>query len=160
MKKAVFLDRDGVINEDRGQYTFRPEDFRLLDGALDALLEMQRRGFRLVVISNQAGIARGLYTHADAQRLNRLLVEEAGARGVVIDEVYYCPHYTEIGRCLCRKPGSLLVEKALARFGLDAEASYFVGDQPRDMEAAAGAGVRGLLLETNTPLGGLLDRIR
>jgi D-glycero-D-manno-heptose 1,7-bisphosphate phosphatase len=159
VNKAVFLDRDGVINEDRGQYTYRPEDFRLLDGVLDAMLEIQRRGFRLVVISNQAGIARGVYTQADAERLNRLLTEAAKAHGVVIDEVYYCPHYTELGRCLCRKPGSLLVEKALARFGLDAAASYFVGDQPRDMEAAAGAGVRGLRMETNAPLHGLLPRI-
>jgi D-glycero-D-manno-heptose 1,7-bisphosphate phosphatase len=159
MHKAVFLDRDGVINEDRGQYTFRKEDFRWIGGVTDAIRMLRRRNYLVIVISNQAGIARGACTHAEVETLHRYMLETARAQGADLTEIYYCPHYTELGRCLCRKPDSLLIEKALARFGIDPAVSFFVGDQPRDLQAAAKAGVRGLPVETNAGLGSILPLI-
>ena len=152
MNKAVFLDRDGVINFDPGDYTFRQEDFKVLPYVGEALQDFSRKGYLLIVISNQAGIARGFYGHDEVQALHVVLTEYAQQHGVRIEEVYYCPHYTKTGRCLCRKPDSLLIEKALARFGIQADSSYFIGDKERDMQAAKQVGVHGILVEPNVGL--------
>jgi D-glycero-D-manno-heptose 1,7-bisphosphate phosphatase len=160
MRKAVFLDRDGVLNKDRPDYTWRPEDFILLDHVAEALLAVAAKGYMLIVVSNQAGIARGIYTHDDVARVHARMLGLLDARGVRIDEIYYCPHYTAAGRCICRKPDSLLLEKAMARFGIDPAASYFIGDRPRDMEAADRAGVTGIRVDTDADLRTVLPRIR
>jgi len=159
-RKAVFLDRDGVINTDRGTYTFRPEDFIVADTVWEALQAIAAKGYDLVVISNQAGIARGRYTHRDVAAVHALLAGMAAEHGLSFLEIYYCPHYTELGRCICRKPDSLLVEKALARFRIDPVLSYLVGDQDRDLEAAARAGVQGLRVPTNGDLRTVVPLIR
>lgn len=150
MKKAVFLDRDGVINRERGEYTWRLEDFEILPGVVEGLKTLQDKGYLLIVITNQAGIAKGLYAHADVDNAHGKLKDELNKAGVELTEIYYCPHHTDYGKCLCRKPGSLLVEKAIARFGVDAANSVFIGDKPRDIEAAENAGVKGVLVEANT----------
>jgi D-glycero-D-manno-heptose 1,7-bisphosphate phosphatase len=152
MNKAIFLDRDGVINADMHDYTWRIGEFKILDGVFEACREFVNRGYMLIVITNQGGIAKNLYTHLEVAILHEHMLEKFREEGIQITEVYYCPHHDDFGKCLCRKPGSLLVEKALARFEIDPAASWFIGDRDRDMEAAKGAGVKGILVPANEDL--------
>ena len=151
-KKAVFLDRDGVINRDILDYTWRVRDFVFLDGIFDACRNFQEKGYLLIVITNQGGIAKGLYSHNDVKALHDLMTQKFSENGIVITEVYYCPHHDISGKCLCRKPGSLMVEKAIARFNIDPALSFFIGDRDRDTKAGEGAGVRGILVDVNDDL--------
>ena len=152
MQKAVFLDRDGVLNRERGEHTWRVEDFEILPDVPKALRLLQDAGYLLVVITNQSGIGLGLYGHADVARVHDKLRAVLAEQGVVLTDVHYCPHHPRNGRCLCRKPGSLMLERAMARHRIDPQVSVMIGDRDRDMEAAAACGVRGLLVEPNTPL--------
>ena len=152
MRRAVFLDRDGVINRERGEHTWRLEDFEILPDVATALLELQRAGFALVVVTNQSGIGLGLYGHADVERLHGYLHDMLSKHGVQLTAIYYCPHHPTGGHCLCRKPGSLLLERAIARYGMDPAGSVMIGDRERDLHAAEGAGVRGILVPANAPL--------
>lgn len=149
---GLFLDRDGVINRERGAHTWRMEDFELLPGVADAVNAAHAAGLLVVVVTNQSGIGLGQYTHADVERLHTSLAERLAQAGADLDAIYYCPHHPTQGRCLCRKPGSLLFERAIARFGIDPGRSLMVGDRQRDMDAAAAAGIRGVLVEPNTTL--------
>ncbi len=158
--KAIFLDRDGVINLDVLNYTWKINDFKFLDGIFEACREFQKRGYLLIVITNQAGISKGLYTHKDVEILHAHMKGVFLNEGITITEVYYCPHHEKYSKCLCRKPGSLLVEKAVARFNIDPSLSYFIGDRERDVEAGEGAGVKGILVEVNTGIGQLVHAIR
>jgi D-glycero-D-manno-heptose 1,7-bisphosphate phosphatase len=157
--KAIFLDRDGVINRDRKDYTFRAEDFVFNEGIFEAMKFFKEKNFLLIVITNQAGIAKGLYTHEDVRRVHQMMKDEFTRQGITLSEVYYCPHFSEVSDCLCRKPGSLLIEKALARFDIDAGRSFFIGDRKRDMEAACRAGVKGILVDENQNLNSILHLI-
>jgi D-glycero-D-manno-heptose 1,7-bisphosphate phosphatase len=158
-QKAIFLDRDGVINRDILHYTWQISEFSFLDGVFEACREFQNRGYLIIVITNQAGIAKGLYSHDDVNALHDYMEAEFANEGIIITQSYYCPHYDAIGKCLCRKPGSLLVEKALARYDIDPVHSWFIGDRERDIEAGAGAGVKGILVEVNTDLRQVLPMI-
>lgn len=158
--KAVFLDRDGVINVDVLNYTWKIENFTFLPGVFEACAEFTKRGFLIIVITNQGGIAKGLYTHQEVQVLHEHMLKEFKAHGVEITEIYYCPHHEVSSKCQCRKPGSLLVEKAIARFDIDPAKSYFIGDRERDIEAGQGAGVKGILVKVNSDLKNTLDLIK
>lgn len=154
---AVFLDRDGVVIRERGEHTWRLEDVEILPTVADALIAIRAAGKLSVLITNQSGIGLGLYTHADVVRLHDYLHAHLARQGAALDAVYYCPHHPRQGRCLCRKPGSLLLERAIARYGLDPTASAMIGDRDRDVEAATAVGVRGILVGANAPL---LDVLR
>lgn len=157
--KAVFLDRDGVLNVERGDYTWLLEDFRLNDGIGEQLLRLQASGYRLIVISNQGGIGKGLYSKEDVDFLHGQLIRVLAASGVTLDEIYYCPHHPATSKCICRKPESQMIEKAIARFSLKASDCWFIGDTPRDGEAALKAGVKPILIHSNSPLGPVVDLI-
>lgn len=150
--KVIFLDRDGVINRERGEFTWKLEDFKLIDDLFDSLKVLQDKGFKFVIISNQSGIARGLYKFSDVEFLHNLLSKAATAQGIEFLEIYYCPHHPEFSRCICRKPDSLLLEKAIARFNIDRTKSFFIGDADRDMAAAIKAGVQGIQVQSNSSL--------
>lgn len=152
MKKAVFLDRDGVLNRERGEHTWLLEDFELLQGVAEGLKALEEAGYLLIVISNQSGIAKGLYDFTDVEKTHGYMLGELAKAGVHLDEIYYCPHHDKLGKCLCRKPNSLMLEKAIARFGIDATQSVFIGDKPRDVEAGEKVGVKGILVEANSNL--------
>jgi D-glycero-D-manno-heptose 1,7-bisphosphate phosphatase len=153
MNKAIFLDRDGIINEEIGDYVKRFEDFKLLPHLAETLKNYQSQGFLIIVITNQGGLAKGLYTVSELNKMHQYFLNEMEKAGVTITEIYYCPHHPDFnGNCLCRKPGSLLVEKAMARFNIDPKASYFIGDRPRDAEAGEKVGVKGILVPSNTLL--------
>ena len=150
MQKAVFLDRDGVINSDDGHYyVFRPEDFTLTPRLGECLKALQDEGYLLIVITNQGGVARGEYALHDVEALNALLQDKLRQHGVQITEFYACPHHPDVGKCLCRKPLPLMVQKALARFDINPAQSFFIGDRPSDMQTAATAGVKGIMAERN-----------
>ena len=153
MNKAIFLDRDGIINEEIGDYVKRFEDFKLLPHLAETLKNYQSQGFLIIVITNQGGLAKGLYTLTELNKMHQYFLTEMEKDGVTIAEIYFCPHHPDFnGNCLCRKPGSLLVEKAMARFNIDPKASYFIGDRPRDAEAGEKVGVKGILVPSNTLL--------
>ena len=149
---AIFLDRDGVVVQERGEHTWRLEDFHILPTVPDALKAIRAAGMFSVLITNQSGIGLGLYGHADVERLHAYLHAHLAQQGAAIDAVYYCPHHPQQGRCLCRKPGSLLLERAIARYGIDPSSSAMIGDRDRDVQAAEAVNVSGILVEANAPL--------
>jgi D-glycero-D-manno-heptose 1,7-bisphosphate phosphatase len=149
MNKAVFLDRDGVINIERGEYTYLPKDFMLNPNVIAAIKLLKENGYLVIVISNQGGIARGMYTHSNVMQLHEIFKDALHAANTEVDAFYYCPHYPENGKCLCRKPSALMLEKAIARFDIDPVQSYLIGDSSRDIDAAIKVGVEGILIQSN-----------
>jgi len=159
-RKAIFLDRDGTLNNNRDHYyIWRVEDFELNPGVAEALRELQKRGYLLFVITNQGGISKGLYTREEADNLHSYLQSVMKEQDVVLKEILYCPHHPEKENCLCRKPLPLLIQKALARHDIDPAASWMVGDAKRDVEAGQAAGLRTLQIEPNGDLRKILDSI-
>ena len=149
-RKALFLDRDGVINHDPGDYTKNLEDFVVLPGVIETMKAWYDAGYLLIVVTNQGGIDKGLYTEETVHGIHQYLQGLCIEAGFNIAQFYFCPHHPDYsGRCLCRKPGSLMVEKAIHRFDLDPAKCLIIGDRQRDLDAAAGAGVDGVLIETN-----------
>ncbi len=144
--KGAFIDRDGVIIEERG-YAYRIEDFAPLPGAIAALRELQSAGYRLVVITNQSGIARGLYSEADYQSFSAHMEEQLRVQGVRLDAVEHCPHLPDapVARyrleCECRKPRPGMLRRAASRLGIEMPGSVLVGDRRSDIEAGRAAGV-------------------
>jgi len=151
-QKAVFLDRDGVINHDPGDYTRSLSEFHILPTVIAALKALHENGYLIILITNQGGIAKGEYTHDDVAEIHRYLRRVCAEEGVEITEIYYSPHHESTGKSLSRKPGSLMVERALGRFNIDPQKSFMIGDKQRDLDCAAGAGVKGVLIPTNAPL--------
>jgi len=140
MNKCVFLDRDGVLNEDRTDYVYRVEDFIIPNGVPKALRLLKDAGYLLIVITNQAGIAKGLYTRNDVMTCYNYLQQQCGN---VIDDIYYSPHHPKYNsESLTRKPGSLMLEKAMAKYGIAPSSSWMIGDALRDMQAGRRVGVR------------------
>lgn len=153
MNKAIFLDRDGIINVEIGDYIKRFEDFTLIPQLGEALSLLKSKGFIFVVITNQGGLAKDLYTTYELDKMHNYLTLEMLKFGVQFEEIYYCPHHPDYnGKCLCRKPGSQMIEKAIARFNIDPNLSYFIGDKQRDVDAGAAVGVKGILVESNPDL--------
>jgi len=160
MNKAVFLDRDGIINVEIGDYIKRFEDFTLIPQLGEALQLLQSKGYMLVVITNQGGLAKNLYSTQELDKMHKYLEDEMMKFGVQFEEIYYCPHHPDYnGKCLCRKPGSQMIEKAIARFNIDPSQSYFIGDKQRDVDAGAAVGVKGILVESNPDILDVVSRI-
>lgn len=156
MCKAVFLDRDGVINQEIGDYIKRKEEFTLLPHAVKYIAALHQKGVKVIVVTNQGGIAKGLYDRAALAEMHRMMYVDVEQAGGKITEVYYCPHHPDFGACLCRKPGSLLAQKAVAKHGITPSESIFIGDKIRDVECAEGAGIKGFLIDENEDWGRLI----
>jgi D-glycero-D-manno-heptose 1,7-bisphosphate phosphatase len=142
-RKAVFLDRDGVLNVERGDYTWRTEDFEVCAGVPQALQLLKEKGYLLIVVTNQAGITKGLYTKQAVLACHEKL---QAACGHVLDALYMAPGHPSVSESLSRKPDSLMLERAMARFNVDPAASWLVGDQPRDVQAAVKCGIAAVLV--------------
>jgi len=127
---------------ERGAFNYLPTHLHLNLDIIDDLRAFQSAGFLLLVITNQSGVARGIYTERHVQHFHRLLAHQLQMRGVVIDGFFYCPHHPSISKCLCRKPAPGLLLKAMAIHGIDPAASLAFGDMDRDIEAARSAGIR------------------
>lgn len=146
-KAALLLDRDGTLNVDRG-WVHRPEDFTWIDGAREAVKWANDHGVLVLVITNQAGIARGYYTEQAFHAFTAWINKELAVVGARIDGTYYCPHHPTEGKgqyrreCRCRKPAPGLIERALAEWRFDPAHSVMIGDAEHDVAAAAAAGIR------------------
>jgi D-glycero-D-manno-heptose 1,7-bisphosphate phosphatase len=150
---AVFLDRDGTIIEDRG-YLNHPDLLELIPNASEAIASLNRAGLKTIVVSNQSGVARGYFPESLLAVLHEKMLGLLSERGARIDAVYYCPHHPCVGEppyrrdCECRKPKTGMIGRAANDFSLDIGRSYFIGDKISDMQTAANAGCKSLLVMT------------
>ncbi len=141
-KKALFLDRDGVINVDHA-YVHKAEEFEFIDGIFELCRYYQKLGFIIFVITNQSGISRGYYSENDFSQLSAWMVSEFAKHNIEIKKVYHCPHHPETsGECTCRKPHAGMLLDAKEEFDVDLQNSILVGDRERDIDAAINAGLQ------------------
>jgi len=147
MKKALFLDRDGVINIDKG-YVYKIEDIEFIEEIFNICKYYQKKGYLIIIITNQSGIARGYYTQEDFFRLMDWMKIELKKRGVFITDVFFCPHHPD-ENCECRKPKPGMILKAKEKYNLDLENSILIGDKNSDIEAGKQAGIKKLIKVNN-----------
>ncbi|QKJ22279.1 D-glycero-beta-D-manno-heptose 1,7-bisphosphate 7-phosphatase [Poseidonibacter lekithochrous] len=153
MKKALFLDRDGVINIEKN-YLYKISDFEFLDGVFETCRYFQRLGYLIIIITNQAGIARGKYTEKDFKLLTNWMTHKFEIEKVDISKVYYCSHHPDFtGECECRKPKPKMLFDAEKDFDLDLRKSILIGDKNSDIEAGINAGIiHNYLISTGHPI--------
>ncbi len=150
MNKAVFFDRDGTLNEEV-HYLHKIEDFKWIEGAIDAIKYCNDNGYLAIVITNQSGVARGYYPESDIMKLYDWMNTDLAKCGAHLDGIYYCPHHPT-GKvkeyaieCDCRKPKPGMLFKAQKDHNIDLKSSYLIGDSARDVECAEAAGVKGIM---------------
>jgi D-glycero-D-manno-heptose 1,7-bisphosphate phosphatase len=149
-KPAVFLDRDGTINVDKG-YVHKIEDWVWIPRAIDAIVALKKAGFLVIIITNQAGIARGYYDEADMNNLHMTINKELISHGAEIDGFYHCPHHPEFGEvrnCECRKPMSGMLDMACKDYDIDLSKSWLIGDKASDIQSGLSRGVKSILVMT------------
>lgn len=154
MNKAVFIDRDGVINNDEGHYyIFKPKDFKLNYDIVEGLKSLQNAGYKLIIITNQGGIAKGEYSEDDVERVHGHFLQEMFDNDIRITDIYYCPHHHTVEECDCRKPKPGMILQAMDEHDIDPKQSYLIGDSPRDIEAGSAAGLKQCYkIEANTSI--------
>lgn len=149
MKKALFLDRDGTINVDKG-YVYKIEDFILIDGICDMIKRFMQSGYLIIVVTNQSGVGRGYFSEEDVQILHRYADSILALQGVKVDKWYYCPHHPSCGMgaykldCNCRKPKTGMIEKAVKEFDIDVSQSLLVGDREEDIMCGERMGMKSI----------------
>lgn len=149
-KKAIFLDRDGVLISNKDHYyIWKHDQLTFVDGVFENLQRLIQKGFQLFIVSNQGGISRSLYSKNDIQKLHEELIQTFRKNNIEISEIVYCPHHSEIEKCMCRKPDSLLIDKLIAKYNLSKEGSFLIGDSESDMEAAQKTGIHGIRINPN-----------
>ncbi len=142
MNKALFLDRDGVINIEK-DYLYKQSEFEFIDGIFELCKYYQKSGFLIIIVTNQSGIARKYYSEEDFSKLTKWMIAEFKKHNIKISKVYHCPHHPAIsGQCSCRKPRPGMILNAAKEFNIDLDKSILVGDKERDIEAALNAGIR------------------
>lgn len=153
MERVIFLDRDGTLNEEVN-YLHRKEDLKILEGVTEAIRLFKEHGYKIVVVTNQAGVARGYYTEAEVEALHLYMNELLKPQGAEIDYFFYCPHHPEHGIgeygkvCHCRKPATGMFEMAQQYFDVDKAGSWMIGDKLIDVEAGKNYGVHTVLVGT------------
>ena len=154
MTRAVFLDRDGVITQDPPHYAHRIDQLKLIPKSAEAIRILNKNQFKVVVVSNQSGVARGYYQEKDVEIYNSAMKKELEEGGAHIDAIYYCPHYPEADVeayrivCDCRKPEPGMLKRAEKDFNLDLKGSFLVGDKIIDIDAGYRAGCKTILVLT------------
>ena len=146
MVKAIFLDRDGVINFDNEGYISDFSKFHFIDDVFSVLKKFQELGYLLFIITNQSGIGRGFYSTSDFLKLNNLMLNEFSKHGIIISKVYYCPHSPE-DNCECRKPKNKLLLECQESFKIDFSLSYFIGDKQSDLDCASSVDMKHFLVK-------------
>lgn len=140
--KALFLDRDGVINNDYG-YVHTQGQFHLREGIIEVCTHAMDKDYLLIIITNQSGIARNYYGWPELHSLHQYMRSLFQQAGIIIDDIYACPHHPDFtGKCLCRKPGTLMLEKAISKYDICVNESFFIGDSLRDIEAGNKVGCK------------------
>ena len=146
--KAIFLDRDGVINKEVG-YLSSPDKFDFIDGTIEALKTLKQKGFLLIIITNQAGIARGYYSVENLSNIHKKMNDILQQNEIILDGIYYCPHHPDFtGSCDCRKPKPGMMLKAKDKFNIDMKNSFMVGDTLNDIKAGLNANCKTVLVLT------------
>jgi D-glycero-D-manno-heptose 1,7-bisphosphate phosphatase len=151
--RAIFIDRDGTLNEDIG-YVSSPDRLVLFPWAAEAVRLINESGAKALIITNQSGIARGMYTEDDLDKIHSRMIELLARDGARIDAVYFCPHHPEVGDaryrviCDCRKPRPGMVNAASREHSIDLSRSFIIGDKASDIELAVNSGARGVLVMT------------
>lgn len=153
---AIFLDRDGVINEERKDYVKNIDEFKIIDGSLDAIKLLKEKKIIVVIITNQSAINRGLLSVESLNTIHESLQIKLLELGVTLDGIYFCPHTPE-ENCLCRKPKPGLLLEAIKELNIDIKTSLMIGDSQKDLDAANAIGCKSKLLSKNEKL---LDVIR
>jgi D-glycero-D-manno-heptose 1,7-bisphosphate phosphatase len=153
VSKALFLDRDGVVNVEKN-YLHKIDDFELMDGIVEVCRTYAEKGYVILIVTNQSGISRGYYSEEDFALLSRWMVDHFKSLGISIEKIYHCPHHESIdGACECRKPEPGMFLRAQKEYGLDMASSVMIGDNERDIEAARRAGVGlNILLSDHTDI--------
>lgn len=146
MNKCIFLDRDGVLNVERGDYTFLPEDFIIPVGVPEAIIKIKSMDYLAIAVTNQAGITKGLYSRAQMHICHKILMEKTG---YLIDKIYYNPYHPSFSESLSRKPETLMIEKAIAKFDIDPTQSWLIGDRARDIECGQRMELKTILITEN-----------
>ena len=149
--KAVFLDRDGTININEPEYTHKKEDFKLFPETIPALKKLSKTDYKIIIITNQSGIARGYYTESQMKKLHKWMVQDFKKKGIRIDGIYYCPHGPD-DNCFCKKPKPGMLLKAGEDFGLNLSKSWIIGDGSRDIIAGREVNVKTI------KIGGKIDK--
>ena len=147
MNKAVFLDRDGVINIDKS-YLYKIDDFEFCNGIFRLLLHLEKLDHKLFIVTNQSGIGRGYYNENDFLKLTFWMLKKFNEKNIHIEKVYYCPHSPDDG-CDCRKPNSGMFENAQEEFNIDMSVSWMIGDKKSDIQAAKKAGIKQTIFINN-----------
>ncbi|MFH1392445.1 MAG: HAD family hydrolase [bacterium] len=153
MSKWLLLDRDGVLNLDNPSYVHKVKDYQFVDGAIPALKRLTDAGFKIIIITNQSGIARGMYSKQNFQMLSKYITSELKKAGVAIRATYHCPHHPDItGDCDCRKPKPGMILKAFRdlKINLEKDEVWLIGDTDRDIEAANNASLHIQTIKTKT----------
>lgn len=161
MKKAFFIDRDGVINSDKGHYyIYRKEDFVFNPDIEKALKQIKKTGYLIVLITNQGGVAKGEYTESDVKKVHAYMQENLQLFDADFDAIYYCPHHDSIEACECRKPKPGMIFQAVKDLSIQISQSYLIGDSIRDIEAGVAAGLKQCYqVEKNTSIFSLVNSI-
>lgn len=140
-QKVAFLDRDGVINKEIGNYVCKLEDFELLEHGFKNTKDLISAGFKIIVVTNQGGISKQMYTKETVEEIHNYMITEYQKHGIEFLEVHYCPHHSLLENCFCRKPKGLMLEKMINKYHLDPKDCFLIGDNIRDVKAAHDAGV-------------------
>ncbi len=140
MQKAIFLDRDGVINLDQG-YVYKIEDFVFIEGVFTSLQYLQKKGYLLFIITNQSGIGRSFYTHDDFNKLNNWMIKEFMTNNIKINQIELCPHDPS-ENCSCRKPKTKMINNILKNYDIDLSSSWLIGDKNSDIKCAINANIK------------------
>lgn len=157
MNKAVFLDRDGVINaKGKSYYIYRTDDFSFNEGVFEALRYFSSQGYLLIIITNQGGIAKDVFTPEQMDELHRYMQSALKSENIEITDIFFCPHHPDIETCECRKPGTLLFRKAIEKYDIDPRNSFMIGDSETDIIPADKLGIKGIMIPTN---GNMVDLV-
>lgn len=158
--KAVFLDRDGTVNCDEGHYyIYKPEDVVFNPGVIEGLKRLKEAGFLLFIVTNQSGIAKGIYSHEDVKKVHDYMCKMFSAQGISIEKIYYCPHHESMATCICRKPSPYMINSAIEEFHIDKTRSWLIGSGLRDIKAAEAAGIRSVKIHKNQDITPAIDKI-
>lgn len=150
MNKAIFLDRDGVlIDNQQHYYIWKSDQLKFIDEVFVNLQLLQQKGFQLFIVSNQGGISHGLYTKEDILKLHGEMIQTFKKNNITISDSVFCPHHSEKEKCFCRKPESLMIDKLIAKYDLNPQESFMIGDRESDMKAAVLAGIQGIKIAPN-----------
>jgi len=143
MNKCIFLDRDGVLNVEQGDYTFLPENFIIPEGVPEAIRKIKAAGYLAIGVTNQAGISKGLYSREQMNICHNILMKKTEN---LIDKIYYSPYHPSFSESLTRKPETLMLEKAIAKYDIDPSKSWLIGDRARDIECGQRMGMKTILI--------------